>query len=88
MTNAETLSANEVAVRVCPRTNWHIGDIALDVDDARVYLRNGYCNIPVRPSRWPDPLFPYYEALAEIEDQVQEREGIKVTIASGEPLTE
>ncbi len=32
--------------------------------------------------------FPYYETLAEIEDEVQEREGLKVTIASGEPLTE
>ena len=64
----------------------HIGDIALQIDDARIHLRNGYWNIPIRPSRWPDPLFPYYEALAEIEDQVQEQEGLKVTIASGEPI--
>ena len=60
----------------------------LDVDDACIHLRNGYWNIPIRPSQWPDPLFPYYEALAEIEDRVQEREGLKVNIASGEPLPE
>ena len=89
MIMTETLSPQEVAARVRPYvTERHIGDIALQVDDARIHLRNGYWNIPVRPSRWPDPLFPYYEALAEIEDQVQEREGLKVTIASGEPMME
>ena len=89
MITSEILTPQEVAVRVRPYiTNRHIGDIALDVDDARVHLRNGYWNIPVRPSRWPNPLFPYYEALAEIEDQVQENEGLKVTIASREPLAE
>jgi len=86
---AEPLFPQEVARRVRPYvTGRQIGDIALWVDDARIHLRNGYWNIPIRPSRWPDPLFPYYEALAEIEDQVQENEGLKVTIASGEPLTQ
>lgn len=85
----ETLSVQEVALRVRPYvTRRHIGDIALRVDDGRIHLRNGYWNIPVRPSRWPNPLFPYYETLAEIEDEVQEQEGLKVTLASGEPLTE
>ena len=89
MITSETLSPQEVAVRVRPYiTTRHIGDIALQIDDARIHLRNGYWNIPIRPSRWPDPLFPYYEALAEIEDQVQEQEGLKVTIASGEPTAE
>lgn len=89
MLDVETLSSHDVALRVRPYvTEKHIGDIALHVDDARIHLRNGYWNIPIRPSRWPNPLFPYYEALAEIEDEVQEKEGLKVTIASGEPLTE
>lgn len=87
--NAETLSPAEVALRVRPYvTGRRIGDITLGVDDARIHLRNGYWNIPIRPSRWPNPLFPYYETLADIEDEVQEREGLKVTIASGEPITE
>lgn len=87
--NMETLSPQEVALRVRPYlTGKHVGDIALRMDDARIHLRNGYWNIPVRPSRWPNPLFPYYETLAEIEDEVQEHEGLKVTIASGDPLTE
>ena len=89
MTTSETLSPLEVALRVRPYIiGKHIGDIALRIDGARIHLRNGYWNIPVRPSRWPNPLFPYYETLAEIEDEVQECEGLKVTIASGEPMTE
>jgi hypothetical protein len=80
------LSPAEVATRVRPYvTGKSIGDIALSVDDARIALRNGYWRVPVRPSREPNPLFPYYEALADIEDEVQEKEGIKVTIASGDP---
>ena len=66
----------------------HLDDIALKPDEAHIHLRNGYWNIPIRPSRWPNPLFSYYEVLADIEDEVQEREGLKVTLASGEPLTE
>ena len=86
---SETLSPQEVALRVRPYViGKHIGDIALRIEDARIHLRNGYWNIPVRPSRWQNPLFPYYETLAEIEDEVQEREGLKVTIDSGEPMTE
>jgi hypothetical protein len=65
-----------------------IGDISLSMDDSRIHLRNGYWRIPIRPSREPSPLFPYYEALADLEDEVQENEGIKVTIASGNPLTD
>jgi hypothetical protein len=69
-------------------TGKNVGDIALRMEYARIHLRNGYWNIPVRPSRWPNPLFPYYETLTEIEEEVQEREGLKVTIPTGEPLTE
>ena len=29
----------------------HIGDIALQVDDSRIHLRNGYWYIPICPSR-------------------------------------
>jgi len=89
MSKIPVLSPEEVAVRVRPYVNGkHIGDIDLLIDDARIHLRNGYWNVPVRPSRWPNPLFPYYEALAEIEDEIQEKESLKVTIASGEPSVE
>ena len=69
--NMETLSPHEVVLRVRPYvTGKPVGAIALWMDDARIHLRNGCWNIPVRPSRWPNPLFLYYETLAEIEDEV------------------
>ena len=88
MTTNELMPA-DVASRVTPYvTGKTLGDISLHVDDARIHLRNGYWRVPVRPSREPNPLFPYYEMLAGIEDEVQEKEGIRVTIASGDPLDE
>ncbi len=83
------LTATDVANRVRPYVaKKTIGDITLSLDDTRILLRNGYCRIPIRPSREPHPLFPYYEALADLEDELQENEGLKVTIASGNPLTD
>jgi hypothetical protein len=83
------LSPREVAERVRPYVNSKfVGDISLSVDEARVHLRNGYWRVPVRPSREPKPLFAYYEALADLEEEVQEKEGLRVTIASGDPLTD
>jgi len=88
MTTTE-MTATDVANRVRPYVAQKtIGDITLSVDEARIKLRNDYWRIPIRPSREPEKLCPYYEALADLEDEVQENEGIKVTIASGDPLTE
>ena len=77
--NVEAITVEEVALRVRPYVvGRHLGDIALTLDEVRIHFRSGYWNILVRPSRWPNPLFPYYEMLADIadiEDEVQEREG-------------
>ncbi len=89
MIESATLTPQIVADRVRPYlTGKHIGDISLMLDESRIQLQNDYWRIPVRPSSEPNPLFPYYEALADIEDEVQEKEGIRVTMASGNPLTD
>ena len=86
---SETMTPQEVADRVRPYVaHKKVGTIPLSMDEARIHLRNGYWRIPVRPAVEPKPLFAYYEALADLEDEVQEGEGIKVTIASGDPLSE
>ena len=86
---SETMTPQEVADRVRPYVaNKKAGTISLSMDEAHIHLRNGYWRIPVRPAVEPKPLFAYYEALADIEEEVQDREGIKVTIASGDPLYE
>ena len=86
---SETLTAQEVANRARPYVaNKKVGAISLSIDEAGIRLQHGYWRVPVRPSLEPQILFPYYEALADIEDEIQTREGIKVTIASGNPLSE
>ena len=86
---SETLTPQEVADRVRPYVaTKKVGAISLSIDEPRIRLQHGYWRIPIRPSLEPQPLFSYYEALADLEDEIQEREGIKVTMASGNPLTE
>jgi hypothetical protein len=83
------LTPTEVARRLRPYVaKKTVGDITLLLDESRIQLQNGYWRVPIRPSREPNPLFPYYEALADLEDEMQEKEGLKVSIASGDPLTE
>ena len=83
------LTAQQVADKVRPYfINRSVGDISLQLDEVRITQRNGYWRIPVRPSYWPEPLFPYYDALALLEDEIQNREGIKITLASGDPVNE
>ena len=84
---SETLTVQEVANRVRPYVaNKKVGAISLTVDEARIRLQNDYWRISIRPSSEPEPIFPYYEALADLEDEIQTGEGIKVTIASSDPL--
>ena len=64
-----------------------VDDITLWLDEARIKLQNEYWRIPIRPSREPNPLFPYYEALADLEQEMQDKEGIPISISSGEPMT-
>ena len=88
MTTTE-LKATDIADRVRPYVaKKTVGDITLWMDEASIRLQNNYWRIPIRPSREPEPLFPYFEALADLEEEVQENEGIRVTIASGDPLNE
>lgn len=65
-----------------------IGDITLWLDESHIKLQNDYWRIPIRPSREPEKLFPYFEALADLTIELQDTEGIKVSISPGEPLTE
>lgn len=83
------LTAADVANRVRPYVEkTMVGDITLWLDEAGIRLQNDYWRLHIRPSREPEPMFPYFEALADLEDEVQEREGLKVTIVAGEPLAE
>ncbi len=63
-----------------------VGDITLWLDETRIKLQHEIWRIPIRPSREPNPLFPYYDALADLEQEMQDKEGINISISSGDPL--
>ena len=63
----------------------HPGGITLNVVDDDVIRYDNWWRVPVRPSAWPARLFEYYETLAEVEGDLQEREHLDVLIATGEP---
>lgn len=64
------------------------GGVMLFVVDADVYKIDDWWRVPVRPSRWPKRMFELYEVLAEVEDNLQEREHLNILLATGEPLEE
>ena len=63
----------------------HPGGATLVVIESGVRQEEHWWYVPIRPSAWPDRMFEYYEALAEIEEQLEEREQLKVLLVSGEP---
>lgn len=83
------ITAADVAERVRPYIDtFRVGNITLHLVEPGIYVFHGYWRIPVRPSHEPEPLFPYYEALANLEQELQDETGLKVSLSSGEPLTE
>lgn len=81
------LTASEVAKRVRPYVEKiTLGNISLSVNEAGIYLTHGYWRIPISPSREPKPLYPYIQALATLEEEVEENEDLRVTMTSDDPL--
>ena len=65
-----------------------VSGITLQVEDDDVYKVDNWWRVPVRPSRWPKRMFELYEVLAEVEDNLQEREHLNILLATGLPLEE
>jgi hypothetical protein len=63
----------------------HPGGITLDLIESGVRKEEYWWYVPIRPSAWPEKMFEFYEALAEIEEQLEEREHMKVLLVSREP---
>lgn len=83
------ITAADVAERVRPYIERvRVGDVTVHLVEKGIYLVHGYWRIPIRPSAEPEPLFPYFEALANLEQELQDETGLKVSLSSGEPLTE
>src|SRR4051812_14511313 len=65
--------------------NCHPEGLTLEVDESAIIQINGQWKIPVRPSREPEKLYEYYEALTEIEIDLEENEDLNVFLAPNDP---
>jgi hypothetical protein len=56
----------------------HPGGVTIDVVDQEIRHEDDYWHVPVRPSTQPPRTFEYYDALAEVESELSEKEHLKV----------
>lgn len=55
-----------------------LGDITFSVLEEEVRRERYAWYVPVLPSRQPEKMFAYYEALAEVETEIDEKEHLNV----------
>lgn len=72
------------AVRRLLKTR-HPGGVSLDVVPAGVRQDEEWWYVPVRPSAQPPRRYEYYEALAEVENELQKTEQLTVLLVPAAP---
>src|SRR5947209_5448518 len=63
----------------------HPEGLTLEVDEQAIVQINGQWRIPIRPSREPEKRYEYYEALTEVELDLEESEDLNVFLAPSDP---
>lgn len=56
------------------------GGATLDVIESDIRKIDGWWRVPVRPSQEPKHTFEYYDALAQIEEEISEKTRLKVLL--------
>ncbi len=83
------MTKQEIAQVVRERlVNCRPGGVTLEVVEDDIRRIDGWWRVPVRPSVWPARMYEYYEALAEIEADIQEQRHLDILLSTGEPLSE
>ena len=62
--------------------------ITMEVGEENIHKVDNWWRVPIRPSRWPKKMFEFYEVLAEVENDLQEKEHLDVLLFTGDPLEE
>ena len=63
----------------------HPGGVTIEVDPADVHREGSGWRVRVRPSAEPSDRFEYYEALADVAVELQEREHLNVFLVPSDP---
>ena len=80
------MTRGEIAQRIHERLQGaRFAGVTLEVMENDIRRFDDWWRVPVRPNAWPTRMFEYYEALAELESDLQENDGINVLFATAEP---
>jgi hypothetical protein len=60
--------------------------LMLEVMEDQILHGEGWWRVPVRPSAMPPKLYQYYEAMVEVEEELQEKEGLNILFMTSEPV--
>jgi hypothetical protein len=58
----------------------HPGGVTLEVVEDGVHKIDHWWRVPVRPSSQPPHTFEYYDALAEVESEIQEDKQLNILL--------
>ena len=79
-------SASDVAQKVAEYLkDRRPGGVSVAVDPHGVQQAESSWRVRVRPSKEPAKLFKYYEALADVEIELEEREQLNVWLVTSDP---
>jgi len=66
----------------------HPTGLTLEIIEKGIRKEKYWWYVPVRPNVEPPKLFEYYEALADVEEALEENEKLAVFLATTAPTTE
>lgn len=63
----------------------HPGGVTLDVIEEGIRKIDHWWRVPIRPSAQPPHTFEFYDALAEVESEIQEAEHLNILLTPALP---
>ena len=60
--------------------------LTLEVMEDQILKGEGWWRVPVRPNSMPTKLYAYYQAMAEVEEELLEKEGLNILFMTSEPI--
>jgi len=78
----KAIVANKVRERL---VGIHPGGVTLEVVEESIYKIDQWWRVPIRPSRWPKRVSDFYETLAEVATDLQEKDNLDVIFFTGAP---
>ena len=80
------MTKQQVAQKVRDRlVGIHPGGVTLEVVEESIYKIDQWWRFPIRPSRWPKRVSDFYETLAEVATDLQEKDNLDVIFFTGAP---